>query len=173
MHEIRSSLVRGERRTPLASKGRTARPVNAGASLCGIQVRREEARRCDQRREGRCPGIVDQAVITHRRRSYEVAVLNVSSRGAMIEAARTVDAGAEVELDLSEGVRLAGEVRWSQEGRIGLRFAEAFDLQRLGAPSRTASLGLLKPDYLQSELLPDSPWAGRRERLTIKDVKRR
>jgi hypothetical protein len=91
----------------------------------------------------------------------------------MVESDRRLAPGAQVELDLADGVRLAGEVRWSQDGRIGLRFAEGFDLRRLGRAKRPAAGGIVKPDYLRSELQPDSPWAGRRERLSIKDVKSR
>jgi diguanylate cyclase (GGDEF)-like protein len=102
-----------------------------------------------------------------------VRLRNVSAEGAMIESDQSLDLGERVELDLADGVRLAGEVRWSQDGRIGLRFAESFDLRRLGRAKRTASGGLVKPDYLRSELQPDSPWAARRDRLSIKDVKRK
>ena len=64
-------------------------------------------------------------------------------------------------------------MRWSQDGRIGVRFAKAFDLQRLGKARRTAVKPLVKPEYLDSELAPDSPWAARRERFSIKGVKRK
>ena len=102
-----------------------------------------------------------------------VRLRNISAEGAMIESGQTIEPGVAVELDLSEGVKLAGEVRWSQEGRVGLRFVEAFNLQRLGKAGSTRGGGALKPDYLRSELEPDSPWAARRDRLTAKDVKRK
>jgi hypothetical protein len=100
-----------------------------------------------------------------------VRLRNVSAEGAMVESDQPLVPGATVELDLADGVRLAGEVRWSQDGRIGLKFAEGFDLRRLGRAKRSAGSGIVKPDYLRSELQPDSPWASRRERLSIKDVK--
>ena len=64
-------------------------------------------------------------------------------------------------------------MRWSKDGRIGVKFAEAFDLKRLGKAKRAAPAGILMPDYLRSETEPDSPWAGRQDRLSIKDVKRK
>ena len=100
-----------------------------------------------------------------------VRLRNVSAEGAMVESDQPLVPGATVELDLADGVRLAGEVRWSQDGRIGLKFAEGFDLRRLGRAKRATGGGIVKPDYLRSELQPDSPWASRRERLSIKDVK--
>jgi diguanylate cyclase (GGDEF)-like protein len=102
-----------------------------------------------------------------------VRLRNISAEGAMIESGRAVEPGAAVELDLAQGIYLSGEVRWYQEGRIGVRFAEAFDLQRLGKAKRPAAAALLKPDYLGSELAPDSPWAARSERLSVKDVRRK
>ena len=42
---------------------------------------------------------------------------------------------------------------------------------RLG--ERKGQAGILRPDYLRSELDPESPWAARQERLSIKEVKRK
>ena len=117
--------------------------------------------------------LIRRGALRWRGGSLAVRLRNISADGAMLEAGQAIEAGAEVELDLSEGVRLAGQVRWSQHGRIGLSFAEAFDLRRLGSAPRAAAGELVKPDYLRSELQPDSPWAGRHDRLTIKDVRRR
>jgi len=115
--------------------------------------------------------LIRRGSLSWRGGKLAVRLRNISADGAMLESGQEIDAGSEVELDLSEGVRLAGLVRWSQGGRVGLKFAEAFDLRRLGRTPRAADL--VKPDYLRSELQPDSPWAARHDRLTIKDVKRR
>lgn len=104
--------------------------------------------------------------------SFPVRLRNISADGAMIESPQQVEPGANVELDLADGVRLSGQVRWSQDGRIGLKFAAPFDLQRLGRAKRS-SAEAFKPDYLKSELRADSPWAARSDRLTIKDVRRK
>jgi len=90
----------------------------------------------------------------------------------MIESGNDRRPESDVELDLTDGLRLTGRVRWSQDGRIGLKFAEVFDLMRVGS-LRTSNSGTVRPDYLGSELDPNSPWAARKERLTIKDVKRK
>ena len=102
-----------------------------------------------------------------------VRVHNISAEGAMIESGNAMAPGSEIELDLADGLRLIGQVRWSQDGRVGMQFAEKFDLQRLGNPQRPSSAGVVRPDYLRSELDPDSPWAARQDRLTIKDVQRK
>jgi diguanylate cyclase (GGDEF)-like protein len=101
-----------------------------------------------------------------------VRLRNISAEGAMIEGVNDLRPESDVELDLADGLRLSGRVRWSRDGRMGLKFAEAFDLRRLGS-LRTSKPGALRPDYLGSELDPNSPWAARKERLTIKEVKRK
>ena len=101
-----------------------------------------------------------------------VRLRNISAEGAMIESGNDMRPESDVELDLADDLRLTGCVRWSQDGRIGLKFAEAFDLRRLGT-LRAPKPGNMRPDYLGSELDPNSPWAARKERLTIKDVKRK
>ena len=105
--------------------------------------------------------------------SLPVRLRNISADGAMIESDQPMEVGSYVELDLADGLRLSGQVRWSKDGRIGVKFAEVFDLKRLGKAKRAASAGILMPDYLRSETEPDSPWAGRQDRLSIKDVKRK
>lgn len=273
MHEIRSSLVRGQQRELLVKKaGRSA----AGSGLNGVRIRREEARRSDQRRESRHLNVVDRAGVTYRRRSYEVAVLNVSSRGAMIESdllpqigaridiqfadcnrtqcfvrwvrdgriglefhkgtviiaprevrelvvggrrageqptiavkasraprhglilrgelhwksgsmtvrLRNISAegamleaslgltpDAEVVLELPGATALPGRVRWCRAKQIGIRFDEAFDVALLAQPPvPPQSADMLKPDYLKTELDPDSPWAARWQRLMAEDL---
>lgn len=276
MHEIRSSIVRGERRDLLVRKG-AGRSTPAGG-LGGVRIRREETRRSDQRREGRQLNVVDRAVITWQRRQHEVDVLNVSSRGAMIESSLMPCIGARIDIrfadcnrtrcfvrwlrggriglefdeetliiaprdvrELIVGGRRAGEqptiavrksrpprqslilrgdlhspsgtmavrlrnisadgamlegslglkpdtevvlelggvaaipgrVRWCRAKQIGIRFDAAFDLVALAMPHADEgpqSPEMLKPDYLQTELDPDSPWAARWERLTPDDL---
>jgi hypothetical protein len=106
--------------------------------------------------------------------SVPVRLRNISSTGARVEGNRDLCQGAEVELDLGEGRFHVAEVRWSNDGQIGLRFADDFDLDSL-APAATQLPGpatdLLKPAYLETELQPDSPWAARFQRLSTTDLK--
>jgi len=104
--------------------------------------------------------------------SIPVRLRNISEGGARVESGRELCAGAEVELDLGDGNFAYAEVRWSKDGQVGLRFAEAFDIEAL-APAHQAERApeLLKPAYLETELQPDSPWAARFERLSLTDLK--
>lgn len=105
--------------------------------------------------------------------SIPVRLRNISGGGARVESGRELCPGAEVELDLGEAGFQIAEVRWSKDGQVGLRFAEAFDIEAL-APSNLAAERppeVLKPAYLETELQPDSPWAARFERLSLTDLK--
>jgi hypothetical protein len=105
--------------------------------------------------------------------SIPVRLRNISEGGAKVESGRELCSGAEVELDLGDGNFAYAEVRWSKDGQVGLRFAEAFDIDAL-APAHSSGERppeLLKPAYLETELQPDSPWAARFERLSLTDLK--
>lgn len=107
--------------------------------------------------------------------TIEVRLRNISSGGAKIESDQELRPGSEVELDLGEAGFQMAEVRWSQDGQLGLRFADDFDIGSL-APSSTAATGepssdMLKPAYLETELRADSPWASRFERLSMTDLR--
>jgi hypothetical protein len=114
--------------------------------------------------------LIRRASMLWRGSLLSVRLRNISTHGAMIESQQTFEKGAAVEVHLSDGVQVEGEVRWSQDGRIGVKFAEAFDLQRLGQ-SRSRQTVTVRPDYLASETRADSPWASRQDRLTVKDVR--
>jgi hypothetical protein len=104
--------------------------------------------------------------------SIPVRLRNISGHGAQIESGRELCPGSEVELDLGEAGFQIAEVRWSKDGQVGLKFAQAFDIESL-APSQQVERApeVLKPAYLETELQPDSPWAARFERLSLTDLK--
>jgi hypothetical protein len=103
-----------------------------------------------------------------------VRLRNISSTGAKIESNQQLRPGTEVELDLGESGFQVAEVRWAKDGQVGLRFASEFDLDSLAPRERPASspaTELLKPAYLETETQPDSPWAARFERLSLKELR--
>ena len=108
--------------------------------------------------------------------SFPVRLRNISGGGAMVEGdPRGLPAGGEVQLALEDGLMIPAIIRWCEEGRIGLKFADAFDLRRIGRARPAAAapgLKMMRPAYLDSESSPDSPWAGPKQRLSIKDVRR-
>ena len=56
---------------------------------------------------------------------------NISEYGAMIEVDNAVPDDARIELVLADGERLAARVRWYHEGRLGMRFDRAFNLDKI------------------------------------------
>lgn len=283
MHEIRTSILAGDTPKSLVARKAKAKADAAGlGSLAKIPIKREEARVTNMRAEDRLPGLVEETVVHFRRKKHAVRVVNVSSRGAMlefdadarigeridirfadenrtrcvvrwvregrigvefveetifwdraqqsgavfqhcaasddghgeespayvdraprqtllragtlywsgisipvrlknisatgarVEGGQELCPGCEVELDLGEAGFQTAEVRWSKDGQVGLRFADDFNLDSL-APAASAAAypaaGHVKPAYLETETMPDSPWAARFERLSMTDLK--
>ena len=123
MHDLRSSLIRGERRDPVARKAADAPERRAkDGGLGGIKIRRQEARRSDQRNELRQVKLIDHATLRYQGRSLEVAVLNLSSRGIMVECDLTPRIGARLMIRFADCNETGCVVRWVRDGRLGLEF---------------------------------------------------
>jgi hypothetical protein len=125
MHELRSTILSGEpkKATLVARKAKS----KEGASLAGltkIAIKRQEARVTDQRLEDRLRGIVESTTIIFRRRRQDVAVVNVSSRGAMIRSEIEPRIGEKIDLLFDGRNRTKCIVRWVREGRLGLEFVD-------------------------------------------------
>ena len=121
MHEIRSSILSGDAKpNPVARKARAGGGGLGG--LTKIAIRREEARITDQRAEDRHRDLVEETQIVFRRKKHPVRVVNVSSRGAMIETDVEPRIGEGIEIQFTEQNRTRCAVRWVREGRIGLEF---------------------------------------------------
>jgi diguanylate cyclase (GGDEF)-like protein len=112
-------------------------------------------------------GLIRKASLELDGASLDVRLRNISSGGALVESARGFAPGTEVILSLPGCGSMEAEVRWSNAGRVGIRFKEQFDLRRLSTTSgKSSKVSMLKPEYLSTETQPDSPWAARQERLT-------
>ena len=124
MHEIRSTILSGGEKdaSPVARKGKPRREGEGLGGLSKIAIRRQEARVTDQRREDRHRDLVEESVVHYRRRKHPVRVINVSSRGAMIETELEPWIGEQLDIQFSEDNRTRCVVRWVREGRIGLEF---------------------------------------------------
>lgn len=76
----------------------------------------------DARRHPRRPGGRGGAVLTAGGRDHRVRLIDLSDEGAMVAADLDLPAGTEVKLQILDREPLDGQVRWSRDGRIGLRF---------------------------------------------------
>jgi hypothetical protein len=82
----------------------------------------QQQQAAERRSEERYEGLVDSAVIWFRGAPHHVPVLNISSRGTMIESTLEARLGETVLVEFPECSRIHAFVRWAREGRIGLNF---------------------------------------------------
>ena len=76
----------------------------------------------EKRSEVRREGVVDFATLVFRSEELRVPVVNISSRGTMIECEVAARLGESVMIKFDGCSPLYAFVRWSREGRIGLNF---------------------------------------------------
>ncbi|MFN3944629.1 MAG: PilZ domain-containing protein [Allosphingosinicella sp.] len=83
----------------------------------------EAALRFEERRaEPRHEGLVTRATLHFRGQPFDVAVLDISSRGTQIESPLNPRLGENVVVEFEACSRMHAFVRWVRDGRIGLRF---------------------------------------------------
>ena len=90
--------------------------------LGGNMVQRTQPRVTDQRCEERLTDVVERAVVTFREQDYLVPVVNISSRGTMIECDICPRIGEAIVIQFEHCTRIHGFVRWVRDGRLGLNF---------------------------------------------------
>jgi hypothetical protein len=94
----------------------------SGSALSGAIIVRNEERMVDQRSEPRLEGVVERGRLYFRDSISMVPVVNISSRGAMIESDIEPRLGESVVIEFDGCSRIRAFVRWSREGRVGLNF---------------------------------------------------
>ena len=98
--------------------------------LAGDLIPLMQRRMIDQRSEPRFSEIVDRAVIVFRGQDYIVPVINISSRGTMIECDIMPRIGETVLIQFENCTPIQGFVRWIRGGRLGLSFGHEIILAR-------------------------------------------
>lgn len=76
----------------------------------------------EQRSEPRFEALIDRAILTFRGADYPVPVVNISSRGTMVESELAPRLGESVMIRFEGCSPIYAFVRWSREGRLGLNF---------------------------------------------------
>lgn len=76
----------------------------------------------ERRSEERQEGLVERATLWFRGAAHNVPVLNLSSRGTMVESDLAPRLGETVLVEFPECSRIHAFVRWARDGRIGLNF---------------------------------------------------
>ena len=90
--------------------------------LANIRIHREPQRFDERRCEDRHIGLVDSATLFFRGEAHQVAVVNISSRGTMVECALYPRIGETLIVEFDQCSRIQAFVRWVRDGRIGLNF---------------------------------------------------
>ena len=90
--------------------------------LAGDIIPRTQPRLVDQRSEERLSDVVERAIVTFRGQEHLVPVVNISSRGTMIECDILPRIGEAIVIQFEHCTRIHGFVRWVRDGRVGLNF---------------------------------------------------
>lgn len=90
--------------------------------LANIRIHREPQRFEERRCEERHTGLVDSATLLFRGEAHHVAVVNISSRGTMVECALYPRIGETMMVEFDQCSPIKAFVRWVRDGRIGLNF---------------------------------------------------
>lgn len=86
--------------------------------------------------------------ITARTASEAVRLRNISCTGAMVETSLPLHIGEVVSLEIGLLHALDADVRWIKDGRAGLKFIQAIDLEEILLTKPKASFKAFVPDYL-------------------------
>ena len=81
----------------------------------------------DERDELRTSLASQTAMLAHRGRRHVVRLVNLSRSGAAIAFHGDLPDGDPVMLQLLDHGAVAGQVKWSRDGRVGINFAAPLD----------------------------------------------
>ena len=90
--------------------------------LAGDLIPRTQLRQVEQRSEPRDSESVERAIIFFRGQDYLVSVVNISSRGTMIESDIAPRIGETIVIQFENCSKIHGFVRWVRDGKVGLNF---------------------------------------------------
>ncbi|WP_324750448.1 PilZ domain-containing protein [Sphingomonas sp. LY54] len=109
------------------------------------QVPRPAERRADARILGMLP---TARLISDHRQDF-CRIRNISAGGLMAEGAAPFAVGERVVVELNSHQRIAGEIVWTRDGAVGVKFAEDVDLRELLAARRPVNGQTLRPPRLE------------------------
>jgi hypothetical protein len=96
--------------------------LNTGKLILGHLIPRLQPRVADHRSEERHEEVVRRAVVFFRGQEHLVPVINISSRGTMVEGSFSPRIGENVVIQFENCARIQAFVRWVREDRVGLNF---------------------------------------------------
>lgn len=121
-NSFRASVLRGEK-APLVVADKAPKPRRSKNSIDGEFVARSEARRTDHRGKDRHRLSSEGATAHYRGKKHKVELVNLSAGGAMIRCNFEPRLWDKLELQISDGPRFEGAVRWIKDVNVGIEFA--------------------------------------------------
>jgi diguanylate cyclase (GGDEF)-like protein len=121
-------------------EGSDARELAAKATVVpdGFQCLREPRQRLMRRAMASIDGVV-----------CEVRLRNISAMGALVECPQPVPPGMRIAMDIVGAGPIEGTVRWSQSGKFGIQFNDAFEMTRLAPKKQKLNdVQMLAPWYV-------------------------
>ena len=93
--------------------------------------------------------LMRRAVASIDGKSQEVRLRNISAMGALVECDQPVTPGLRIAMDIVGAGPVEGTVRWSQAGKFGIEFTDAFQLSRLAPKKQKGNdVQMLQPWYV-------------------------
>lgn len=121
-NSFRAAVLRGEK-PPLVITDKAPKPRRSKDVVDGDLVARSEQRRANHRGKDRHRLSAEHATAHHRGKKHKVELINLSAGGAMIRCDFAPPLWDMLELEIADGPRFEGAVRWIKGGRIGIEFA--------------------------------------------------
>jgi hypothetical protein len=103
----------------------------------------------DRRTDDRLLAILPAAKLVSENANYICRIKNISAGGLTAEVVCPLEVGARVYIELSSDQRIPGQIVWTREGSLGIKFDQDVDLRELLA-NRSQRRGLRpRPPRLQ------------------------
>jgi len=113
----------GDAEQPVLIKAKAPRGARADA-LNSVAVPRAETRRANTREDDRHRLTDERVTVVHKRRPYDLELINLSGGGAMVAGELPAKLWDRVELRLGGDGAIECAVCWVRDGRMGLEFAQ-------------------------------------------------
>ena len=124
------------------------KPAEAAAARELANSVRVEAEGYKSEREPR-QRLMRRAVAMIDGKPLEVRLRNISAMGALVECEAPVSPGTRIAMDIVGAGPVEGVVRWSQAGKFGIQFNDAFEMTRLATKKQKVNdVQMLTPWYV-------------------------
>jgi hypothetical protein len=126
----------------------------------------------NSRRTERRHPLIWMGEVIYSHNSEKVRLRNISENGALIESPIAYPLGAELYLDLGEAGQHFATASWSCGDKVGLKFAQPFDMRLLSKSIPELAPGhWIRPGPGRISADEDNPWAEGWQRQSIDELR--